>query len=149
MPDEFTPKFENESAVLEEDMQRLAAEVQKHRETPEGKTWSDDELLRRALDSIAAVEEPSSSPVVQAPQVTQQPAKPQVTSILTHILPQYVQDAPAESKLEVEYLLDILAKHGLRKALATAKKSSPFVLDAFRDALILNLHAPLKERGSL
>ncbi len=62
-------------------------------------------------------------------------------------LPQYAQDAPAETKLEIEYLIDLAIHQGLTKANAQARTSSPFVVDAFHDALVGKLYPEFERRG--
>jgi len=77
----------------------------------------------------------------------EQPAQPSEPS--SGLLPQYAQSAPAETRLEVEYLLDVAFHHGIAKANTEAMKSSPFVIDAFHDALVGKLYPELQKRGIL
>ncbi len=127
MPDQFTPQFEHE--VLEADIKRLSAEIRKHEGKPEAKAMTGHELVKQSLQSLTAA--PPPEPAAQS-------AGP---------LPAYASDAPAETKLEVEYLLDIAFHKGIAKAAAEAKKSNPFVLDAFHDALAGKLYPELQKRG--
>jgi hypothetical protein len=62
-------------------------------------------------------------------------------------LPAYAQTAPAEVKLEIEYLLDIALKKGIGPALVESQKSPAFVQDAFHDALAGKLYPELQRRG--
>ena len=64
-------------------------------------------------------------------------------------LPAYAQNAPAEVKLEIEYLLDVAFHHGIGKADALARKAPAFVLDAFHDALAGKLYPEFQRRGIL
>ena len=77
----------------------------------------------------------------------EQPAQPGEPS--SGPLPQYAESAPAETKLEVEYLLDVAFHQGIVKATSEAMKSNPFVLDAFHDALVGKLYPELQKRGIL
>lgn len=120
-----------EHQLLEADIKRLAAEVQKHRENPETRHLSEQEILKKSLQSVAGTQPISS--------VQTQPSDSP--------LPDYMKDAPAEAKLEIEYLLDIAFHQGIEKANAEAKKSSPFVVDAFHDALVTKLYPELQKRG--
>ena len=133
MPDQLIPKFEQ--SVIENDMQRLAAEVRQAREVPERSSASDQELLKSALQSIS--------------QVTAPPPTPTVADDASSPLPGYAQGAPAASKLEIEYLLDVAFKDGVEKASEEAAKSNPFILDAFHDALVGKLYPELEKRGLL
>ena len=129
MAEQSSPSFEHQ--VLEADIKRLAVEVQKHQEKPEAHRFNDQEILKKSIQSIGGVQ-PASS--LQA-----QPSG--------NPLPDYAKDAPAETKLEIEYLLDMAFHHCIEKANGEAKKSSPFVMDAFHDALVTKLYPELQKRG--
>ena len=118
--------------ALEADMRRLAEEIQKHRENPESRALSGQEVVKKSIQSIIT---PPSPPT---PQQAQGGA-----------LPAYAAGAPAETKLEIEYLVDLAFQHGLDKANAEAMKSSPFVMDAFHDTLAAKLYPELQRRGIL
>ena len=119
--------------ALEADMRRLAEEIQKHRENPESRALSGQEVVKKSIQSI--ITPPPPPPV---PQQAQGGA-----------LPAYAAGAPAETKLEIEYLVDLAFQHGLDKANAEAMKSSPFVMDAFHDTLAAKLYPELQRRGIL
>jgi hypothetical protein len=131
MPDQAPPSFEH--AALEADMKRLAAEVQRHRERPELKGASDREILKQAIQSLPPTTQPKDDAAAPS-------AGP---------LPNYAKNAPAEAKLEIEYLLDLAFHHGIARANSKARKSSPFILDAFHDALVGKLYPELQKRGLL
>jgi hypothetical protein len=132
MPDQLSQNFEHKA--LEADIKVLAAEIRKHIERPETKNMGGEEILKQAIRSF-----PVSAPTPKVP-VAQTNASP---------LPEYAQSAPAEVKLEIEYLLDMAFHHGLAKADALARKSPPFVLDAFHDALAGKLYPEFQRRGIL
>ena len=129
MPD-LTPQFEH--AHLEADMERLAAEVKKNQENPEMRGASGQELIKQALKSVGPT---PATAALQADDTAQSP------------LPDYAQSASPEVKLEIEYLIDIAIHHGVMKANASAAKSSPFVLDAFHDALAGKLYPVFQKKG--
>ncbi len=131
MPD-FIPEIRHEA--LEADMKHLAAEVQRFRERPEMQNVSGQELLKRSIQSLS-------------PAQLQDEAKKEESS--SGPLPSYTIGAPAETKLEIEYLLDLAFHKGIAAANAEAAKSSPFVLDAFHDALVGKLYPELQKRGIL
>lgn len=124
--------FEHEA--LEADMKILAREVSRLRETPENKAVGEKELLKQAIASLPSVSVPP-------------PAPPATTS--NSPLPDYAQNAPAEVKLEIEYLIDIAFHHGIAKADVEARKSPAFVLDAFHDSLAGKLYPEMRKRGIL
>ena len=88
--------------VLEQDMRRLAKEIQATREMPENKNLDERELLRQSLGRVV----PRAQE--QAPAVSSPSAGP---------LPSYSSDISAETKLEVEYLMDLALHQGIEKEL--------------------------------
>ncbi|MEK7195187.1 MAG: hypothetical protein AAB655_00660 [Patescibacteria group bacterium] len=134
MPEENFNNLEHEA--LEKDMKYLAGEVQKHRESPEGGNLNEMGLLRKAVESF---------PVEAGEGNDQVPP----TSSDSGPLPDYAHSASDETKLEIEYLLDMAFHKGIAKAQKEAKKSSPFILDAFHDALAGRLYPEMQKRGIL
>ena len=59
----------------------------------------------------------------------------------------YLDNLEPEQVEQVNALVDMVNNKGLRTAIAEAKKSEAFILDAFHDALVDKLHNELKERG--
>jgi len=128
--------IENHKA-LEADIERLRLEVEEVRSHSEARELSDKEVLRTAIDRMA-----SEGGERYRPQTS--PAIPQDDN---GFLPGYAVQAPADIKLEVESLIDEAFHEGVAKAVGKARRSSPFVLDAFHDALSGKLHEELKNRG--
>jgi hypothetical protein len=126
---------------LESDIVHLAEQVKSIRELPEMKNASEAEILKEAMK------------VFPRPGAEKQPPMPPASSATTSdasgVLPIYAQNAAPETKLEIEYLIDIAFRSGLSRALSDAKKSSPFVEDAVRDALAGKLYPELQKRGIL
>ena len=127
--------------VLEEDITRLAAEIRNQRARPELKNANEKELLKEAIRAFPQSEKKPQG-VPAAP-----PAPAVGVAAAQSPLPAYAQDAPAEVKLEIEYLLDVALHQGLSKALAETQKSPYFVQDAFHDALAGRLYPELQRRG--
>lgn len=130
MAEQSSQNFEH--AALEADIKRLATEVQKHREQADSSRMSGQELIKKSLQSMAGTPPPQQ-------QVSQ--------SASASPLPDYAADASPETKLEIEYLLDLAFHGGIDKANGEAKKSSPFIMDAFHDALVTKLYPELQKRG--
>lgn len=126
------PQFEHEA--LEADIKALAQEVEKHRELPENKGASGQELLKKAIRAMP--------PVSTATEPVSKPSRPSP-------LPKYAESATPEVRLEIEYLIDLAFHAGIGKASAEAKKSPDFVQDAFHDALAGKLYPMFQERGIL
>ena len=124
--------------ALESDIVQLAEQVKNIRELPEMKNASEAEILKEAIRVFPRPgAEHAPMPVPQT----------QPDPVATSVLPAYAQNAAPEAKLEIEYLVDVAFRHGIVKALDEAKKSSPFVEDAVRDALAGNLYPELQKRG--
>ncbi len=131
--------------ALEADMQKLAEEIRKQRERPEMAGVGEKELLKEAIRAFPDLEKsPEGVPRPPAP-----PPPPPAAASPQSPLPAYAQNAPAEVKLEIEYLLDVAFRQGLSKAFAEAQKSPYFVLDAFHDALAGRLYPELQKRGMM
>jgi hypothetical protein len=132
--------FEN---ALATDMQALAAEIRNQRKRPEMKGAGEKELLKEAIRAFPALENDQQAGASAAATPPPAPTDPSSHSPL----PGYAQNAPAEVKLEIEYLLEITLRDGLTKALIESKKSPYFVQDAFHDALAGKLYPELQKRG--
>lgn len=133
------PSFEQS---LESDISRLAIEIKTQREKPESQNSPEQELIKEAI--FRAFPESKNQPqavdgsAAGASQPESNPNSP---------LPAYAQSAPAESKLEIEYLIDIALKKGIGMALTESQKAPAFVQDAFHDALAGRLYPELQKRG--
>lgn len=129
MADNFSPEIGPN--FKEEDVERVLGEVERHRENPETKGASGQEIVRRAVQSVTGL---GSSQAAGGPQDDS-------------ILPDYAKDAPAETKLEVETLIQVAFAKGISEAAKEASNSSPYVIDAFHDALSGKLYTELERRG--
>lgn len=124
--------------VLEADLGRLAEEVRMARERPEFKDQGDKEIIKQSLERMM--------PNLSAQNRT---SGGQPGDDSSGILPPYAKDVSPETKLEIEYLLDLALHKGLDEANKAAAKSSPFVLDAFHDTLVLKFYSEMVRRGIL
>lgn len=116
---------------MKADMDHLAGEIQKYQEGPRVENYSDKEVLKKSIQSMAPSPEP---PRDNQGQIEGDPLAS-------------LNSAPPAAKLEVEHLLSLAFKEGVVKAIGEASKSSPFVLDAFHDALTGQLYEEFKRRG--
>jgi hypothetical protein len=135
MADQVSPEARPEP--VEKDIQRISAELLRRREQPETRSLSGHELVRQTVRSYTGVQ-PTAK---QA-----EPAQPAGETI-DNPLPGYAESAPPEAKREIEQYLQMAFKDGILKASSEAAKASPFVLDAFHDALAGKLYEELKKRG--
>ena len=121
---------------LETDIQRLATEIRTQHERPEMQNAAEQEIVKEAIRAFPeAKNQPAAAPA------------PAPASDASSPLPSYAQQAPAEIKLEIEYLLDVAFKKGIGTALTESQKSPAFVQDAFHDALAGRLYPELQKRG--
>jgi len=130
MPEELP---QNLHPALERDIARLSEQIGKHRESPELKGAESKELIRESLRSL--------TPEPAAPQ----PSVPKDDG--SAVLPSYMRDEPAATKLMVEELLELSLHTGITQGLKEARKAGPYILDAFHDALVDKLYPELKKRG--
>jgi len=143
MPDQPTP-FEH---ALAADIERLATEIKNQRERPDLKNAAEKELVKEAIRSFPHLEKDPSTIAKQAPAASA--SSPATNANPKSPLPDYAQNAPAEVKLEIEYLMDVALRQGLSKALSEAQKSPYFVQDALHDALAGRLYPELQKRGAV
>ena len=136
MPEESSFEY----AALEADMKRLAEQIQSQRERSAGETKTERELVKEAIRVFPNLQ--GSQNKIAAPA----PAAP-VSDASQSPLPDYAKDAPAEVKLEIEYLCDVALRKGIAAAISESKKSPYFVQDAFHDALAGKLYGELQKRG--
>ncbi len=128
---------------IEADLRRLAAEVQSRKESGP-QELSDRQIVREAIEFA------TTQPSTVSPAASDDSSVPvQGQSDASPLLPSYLQDATPEARLEVEYLVEEAFREGLDKATARAVTSSPYILDAFRDALAGKLHDELIRQGLL
>ena len=121
--------------ALEHDLQKLTAEVKEKRLQNGIEQQSEKEILKQSLQAFSV-----QSATAPASSVPEEPSKP--------FLPDYMKASDPQVKLEVEKLVDLVFHGSLIKAISEAKKHSPFIEDAFHDALVDKLLPELKKRGA-
>ncbi len=122
--------------TIERDIERLGKEIAEKKNLPEYKEVPEKELIKQTIQPIiksAAMSQPSAAVG----------AKPKSDN---QVLPNYLNDSPAEIKLQVEKLVESVFHQGIEKAVKEASKNSAFILDAFHDALTDKLYDELKKR---
>lgn len=121
-------------------MKTLAAEIHRTQEMKDTKNVEGLDAVKEAIRAFPQLghEMPDGNGVPAAPATSGEANSP---------LPAYAQNAPAEIKLEIEYLLDLAFRKGIAAALSESAKSPYFVQDAFHDALAGRLYPELQKRG--
>jgi len=121
-------------------MKTLAAEIHRTQEMKDTKNAEGLDVVKEAIRAFPKLERRASDD-------NGVPAVPVPPGAAASPLPAYAQNAPAEIKLEIEYLLDLAFRKGIGAALAESAKSPYFVQDAFHDALAGRLYPELQKRG--
>ncbi len=131
-------KVQNFHEGLEQGLERLTANIQSTKEKPEARDWSEREIVKQSVRSLASgVQTPApSQPVGKDEQKKQS------------FLPGYLDgdSAAPQVKSEVERLINLALHENLEKALKESKRHPAFVQDAFHDALADKLLPELKRR---
>lgn len=122
--------------ALAGDIEKLGQQIQEKKSSPESQSVTDKDLIKQHLQPMVYPQGRQAAPVVPAPAAQDE----------DKYLPDYLKDAPQETKIQVEKLLEETIKSGLAKGISDAQKMPPFVLDAYHDALIDKLHDELKKR---
>lgn len=132
---QFSSEIKNEA--FEEEIKDIASEVKVFQERHRDKEWGDREALKRTIQSMSSNRD--TSPIASDDDEVNDDS----------ILPNYMSEAPESARLEVESLVEKAMREGIEKAVKEASGSSPYILDAFHDALTGKLYEELKKRGLL
>lgn len=134
-------KVKNFHENLEKSLERLGQQIETERQHPDAQALPEREIVKKSIKSFSKT---------AAPKEDDDKSLPGVSSVGEEtILPAYLQGEGVESKIkfEVESLVDLVFHKGLEKALSEASKHSPFIEDAFHDALVDKLLPELKRKG--
>lgn len=123
-----------ERPLPEADIAKVMEKAAEHAASPEGKEMKGEDLIRRSIASV------TGAAVVPTPMSEKD-------NLADNPLTDYALTAPKEIKEKIEELLQVAASNGMVEATEKAKKASPFVLDAFHDALTAKLYPFLKDKG--
>jgi hypothetical protein len=141
----------NFSESLEHDLRELSTEVQEKRAAAESTPLTERMAVRESIRSLR--ERVEALPQEQGPQpVPPIPPSTAAASAATDSpLPSYLDEPNVnlDVKRAVEDLIAVTFRDGLMHGLREAKKSAPFIEDAFHDALVEKLVPELKRRGLL
>jgi hypothetical protein len=130
MADQFFK--EQPKSAFEVDVDKLAVEVKNYQEKNEVKNLDSREVIKKTVQQVTGTTSDDAGSKKD-----------------DNVLPDYADQASASVKLEVETLIQKALEHGIYSALGEAKNSSPFVLDAFHDALTGKLYDEFNKRGLL
>lgn len=128
---------------LEKDIDSLSKEINKVQESKDSKISSEKEVVKKTFKNISP--ESKNYQSNQSSKKKKENRKKNKESFL----PDYMEkdDVDPNKKLEVEKLMDLVIHKGILKALKESKKHSPFIQDAFHDALADKLLPELKKRN--
>ena len=129
----------NIDAVLEQDIKELSAEIL---EKSKNQETDHRQVLRSVLEEkIKDIRTEISSPLSEKNE--------KIGKAHSRFLPDYLDGAADEVKLEIEKLIDYLLHHGLYQAIKLALSKPANITDAFRDAITDKLYQIMKERKYL
>lgn len=120
-----------EHSALEADIEKLNKEISEKKNLLEYKKITERELIKQTIQPMIKSGQPAQSVPLKNQSV---------------ILPDYAASSSNEIKLQIEELVNSLFHQGIEKVVKRAQRASPFVLDAFHDALTDKLHEELKKR---
>jgi len=137
------PKTQNFSEHIENNLARLGGHVEQQLESRGEKNISERETIKEAVQTFA-------EKVVKNEVVTSQNVQ-SASHTDSQSLPSYLQKEEGNEDVKhiVEKLIEEALSRDLEKAVRDAKKYSPFIEDAFHDALVDRLVPELKKRGIL
>lgn len=119
---------------LKEDLENLAGEVKERAqaETPEAH--------REAIKTVVGEK-------ITAEKVSPAPVSPSTSSAAN--LPNYLQNADPQVKLEVQKLVEVAWHKGLSAAIKLAQEAGPLYVDALHDTLTDKLYDEFKKQKLL
>lgn len=124
------PDLRREQPAFEKDIEQLSAQVKEYQEKSLKNKMPPQDMLKSVIgEKIRQI----------------QPPVPQKKTDL----PLYLENESPEMKAKIQELIDMALVSGVEKSVIEAKKYSPFVLDAFHDALTEKIYNELKDRGKL
>lgn len=137
------PKTQNFSEHIENNLARLGGHVEQQIESKREQNVPEREIVKEAMQTFAEEIVKNEVTTPQSIQPTQRTG--------SQSLPSYLQKEEGNegAKHIVEQLIEEALSHDLEKAVRDAKKHSPFIEDAFHDALVDKLIPELKKRGIL
>lgn len=133
-------KFINFNERVEDSLQRLGREAEKILVQPEMRDFSKKEVLKESLKTLSSVEKFSRQ------------NESQETSVKTaeDFLPKYLsQESGEAARTRINALIELALNDSIEGAIRKAKNDSPFIEDAFHDALVDKLLPLMEERGFL
>jgi len=141
-------KTVNFSEHLEQSLERIGGRIGEHRENPETMNLPEREIVKESIKSI------EREIVLEVPKetVSSQLTSPQPTPrAKDDTLPAYMEEENVEeiAKEKVKKLVEVTFQKGIEEAIRESKNFSPYIEDAFHDALVDKLLPILKERGVL
>lgn len=135
-------KVKNFHEKIEQDLVRIGAEVKARKMEGETRNFGEREAVKQSLKMITEAAQPTP-PAFSGGQL------PNPALDGDADLPEYMADANSEDgvKRAVHGLIDLAFKKGIGAAVSLARKTNPFVEDAFHDALVDKLLPELRSRG--
>ncbi|MEI6479220.1 MAG: hypothetical protein WCO21_00085 [bacterium] len=138
-------EVKNFSEALDANFDRLSAHIDAEREKPSSELSSQKEILKKSLENYAEQVAPLQNTSVSGYKGPVSQATPASGSTLPNYL--FNSEISEEIKREVSKLIESVLSENIETAIKESKKHSPFVQDAFHDALVDKLMPELIKRG--
>lgn len=134
-------KIQHFSEAIEQNLSKIGTELTERHVEHESRKLSERERVSEVLKSVPEFKKTSPTSILEGGVQTTTPTDSGV--------PAYVAASGAGEDVErqIESLVTLAFNEGIPEAIAKAKKLSPFIEDAFHDALIDHVVPELKKRG--
>ncbi len=128
----------------EEDIERLASEVQQRHEKQKGGELEEREAVREAIKNLEDKSRFESQEALPSESDAQERGAPGTDKV-----PEYAKNEPPEIQAQIEELVTLALNKGIEAANRKARTYPPYIVDAFHDALTGVVYQELKQRGLL
>ncbi len=128
----------------EEDIERLASEVQQRYEQQKGGGLEEREAVREAVKNLGSEQEPQLEEAPSPSAAGEEHPAPH-----GNVIPEYAKEEPPEIQAQIEELVTLALNKGIEVANRKARAYPPYIVDAFHDALTGVVYQELKQRGLL
>jgi hypothetical protein len=137
------PPSESKNSVLEAELAELSRQIEKKRselERERGIVVESKTMLREIVSKEVVPSQGTSDGVVTSASA---PTPSTGTGSVT-VAPTYLDSLDPDSYERVMSLITAVQTDGIKKTIARAREESPYILDAFHDALVDKLYEELK-----
>jgi len=138
-------KVKNFHEGLEQNISRLGLKVNEVKRNPEMKNESPQKIVKKAIEDIHS-EVLEKEGIFKAEIETQNTEK---SKNYNDLLPSYLLKSELDSEVKkiILDLINLALENGVEEAIKKSRLYSPFIIDAFHDALVEKMLPELKKKG--